>query len=441
MTTNPPMDAFWMPYSANRQFRDRPRLISGASGMHYRDANGDQILDSSAGLWCCNAGHCREPIVKAVQEQVAELDFAPTFQFAHPKVFELAEVVADRVFPEGLGSVFFSNSGSEAVDSALKIALAYWRLKGQGQKSLLIGRERGYHGVGFGGISVGGIVKNRMWFPNLLSADHLPHTHNPSLNPFPKGEPENGGEELANRLLDRIALHDASRIAAVIVEPVAGSTGVLPPPKGYLRRLREICTEHDILLIFDEVITCYGRLGAPCAAKRFGVTPDMITFAKGITSGVVPLGGVAIREDIPRLFRESASENAIDLFHGYTYSGHPLAVAAGLATMRLYEDEGLLDKVNGDFQEHWHEAVHSLRSHPVVRDIRTVGLMAGIDLEPVAGQPTKRAFDAMVHAFHEEKFMLRTTGDTLALSPPLIATTDDVDDIVERVGRVIKKVS
>jgi len=442
MSNNPPLDSYWMPFTASRQFRERPRMLTGAKGMHYRDVNGDDILDAVAGLWCCNAGHCREPIVEAIREQAGNLDFAPSFQYGHPMVFELADVLADKVFPDGLNSVFFSNSGSEAVDSALKIALAYWRFKGQGQKTRFIGRERGYHGVGFGGISVGGMPRNRQWYGNLLpSVDHLPHTFDPALNPFTRGEPENGGEKFADALESIVALHDASNIAAVIVEPVAGSTGVLPPPKGYLQRLRDICTKHDILLIFDEVITAFGRLGAPCGSKRLGVTPDMITFAKGVTSGTAPMGGVAVRDEITRTFLDSASDYSIDTFHGYTYSGHPMAAAAGLAAMKLYEDEGLFEKVNGDFQEHWHEAIHSLSKHSLVTDIRTIGMMAGVDLDPVPGHPTRRAFDAMVHAFHEEKMMIRTTGDTIAISPPLIATTDDVDEIVERMGRVIESVS
>ncbi len=409
--------------------------------MNYKDMEGNDIIDSCAGLWCCNAGHCREPIVKAIQEQAATLDFAPTFNFGHPKVFELADVLADRIFPKALGKVFFTNSGSEAVDSSLKIAHAYWKLKGKGEKVRLIGRERAYHGVGFGGISVGGIVKNRMWYQTLPGVDHLPHTHNPQINPFPKGEPENGGLDFANALEDIIALHDASTIAAVIVEPVSGSAGVFPPPKGYLKRLREICTQHDILLIFDEVITGFGRVGASCAATKFGVEPDMITFAKGVTSGTIPMGGVAIRNEINRTFAENAMEHVIDLFHGYTYSGHPIAAAAGLATVQLYEDEGLLEKVNGKCQEHWHETVHSLKRHSIVKDIRTIGMMAGIDVESLPGQFGKRAFNAMVHAFHEEKFMLRVTGDTLALTPPLIATEGDINEIMERLDRVLAKVS
>jgi beta-alanine--pyruvate transaminase len=442
MSTDAALDAYLMPFTASRQFKQRPRLIKGAEGMYYKDVNGDPILDSSAGLWCCNAGHCRKPIVQAIQEQAANLDFAPSFQFGHPKVFELASRLADDVFPVGLGSVFFTNSGSEAVDSALKIALAYWRVKGQGSKIRLIGRERAYHGVGFGGISVGGMTKNRLWFGNMLPmVDHLPHTHDAGINTFTKDEPENGGEQFADALEGLVALHDASTIAAVIIEPVAGSTGVLPPPKGYLKRLREICTRHDILLIFDEVITAFGRLGAPCAAKKFDVVPDMITFAKGVTSGTVPMGGVAVREEISRDLVNSAPEDQIDLFHGYTYSGHPIAAAAALATLDVYHSEGLLDKVSGAYQKHWHEAVHSLRDHSLVKDIRTIGMMAGVDIAPVPGNPTKRAFEMMLHGFHEEKMMVRTTGDTIALSPPLIATEDDISMIVERIRRTLDAVA
>ena len=435
--TAPQLENFWMPFSASADFRASPRIVSGAEGMYCRDADGRELIDSSAGLWCCNAGHCRQPIVAAIAKQAAELDFAPTFQFGHPKVFEFTAELA-KWFPEGMNTIFLSNSGSEAVDSALKIALAYQRIRGKGEKSTLIGRERGYHGVGFGGISVGGIVKNRMWFANRLPfVDHLPHTHGIAANKFSKGQPPEGGKERADALLDIIALHDAATIAAVIVEPVAGSTGVLPPPQGYLQRLREICDQHDILLIFDEVITAFGRLGARTGAEYFGVKPDMITFAKGATSGTVPLGGVAVRDDIRQAFLDSVNQRAaIDLFHGYTYSGHPLACAAGVATLKLYEDEGLVENAK-KLSPVFEEMVHSLKDMPHVSDIRTIGLMGAVELESIAGKPGERAYDAMTRCFHKQDMMLRVAGEVIALSPPLIAEEKHVEEIIGKLRKVL----
>ena len=437
MSSNPPLAAFWMPFSSNKNFKARPRMLVAAKDMHYQDADGAAILDGTAGLWCCNAGHCREPIVRAVQKQAAELDFGPTFQLGHPKAFELAARLAESVFPADLNAVFFTNSGSEAVDSALKIALAYHKVRGQGGKTRLIGRERGYHGVNFGGISVGGIVKNKMFFNNQLAqVSHLPHTHDPARNAYARGQPEHGAE-LADALARLVALHDASAVAAVIVEPVAGSTGVLIPPKGYLERLREICTANDILLIFDEVITGFGRLGKKTAAEYFGVVPDMITFAKGVTSGVVPMGGVAVRADICRTFIDAAADNAIDFFHGYTYSGHPLAAAAGLAALDVYESEGLFERP-AELAAYWEDGMHSLRGMPNVIDIRNIGLVGAIELAPRDGAAGARAFDAFIRAFHDKHLLIRVTGDIIALSPPLIAEKKHIDEIVNKVGEILK---
>jgi beta-alanine--pyruvate transaminase len=432
------LEPFWMGFTPNRAFKQRPRMVARAKDMHYYDMEGKPILDGSAGLWCCNAGHCREPIVTAIQKSAAELDFAPTFQFGHPKVFELAARLSTMT-PGDLNYAFFCNSGSEAADSALKIAIAYHRAKGQASRTRLIGRERGYHGVNFGGISVGGMVMNRKWFGTLLAGvDHLPHTYNRKEQAFTRGEPE-WGAHLADDLERMVALHDASTIAAVIVEPMAGSTGVLPPPKGYLKRLREICDTHGILLVFDEVITGFGRLGTAFAAERFGVVPDMITFAKGVTSGTVPMGGVMVRQGIYDAFM-NAQDHVIELFHGYTYTGHPIAAAAGVATMDLYRDENTFDNVK-KLEKPWADAAFSLQGHPLVEDIRTIGLVAGIDLKPIAGKPGLRAYKAMENAFHDVGMMVRITGDTIALSPPLIINTQQIDEIFkERLPKVLESV-
>src|SRR6201999_455712 len=390
------LEAFFVPFTPNRAFKKNPRLIARAKDMHYYTVEGKAVIDGSAGMWCCNAGHNRAPIVEAIQRQAAELDYAPAFQCGHPQAFELANRIS-TLAPADLDHVFFCNSGSEAVDTALKIALAYHNVRGEGARTRLIGRERGYHGVGFGGISVGGIVNNRKHFGALLTGvDHLPHTYNRETQAFTKGEPE-WGAHLADDLERIVGLHDASTIAAVIVEPMAGSTGVLPAPKGYLKRLREICDKYGILLIFDEVITGFGRLGFPFAAERYGVIPDMITFAKGVTSGTVPLGGVIVRKGIYEAFMKGP-EHAVELFHGYTYSGHPLACAAGLATLDVYRDERLFERAR-DLEPKWSDALMSLKGLPNVLDIRCVGLTGAIDLAPIAGSPGLRGYQALEFSF------------------------------------------
>lgn len=426
-----------MPFSANRQFKQNPRLLVSAKDMHFKSADSRKILDGTAGLWCCNAGHSRPKIVEAVQKQVAELDYAPAFQMGHPKVFELAARLA-AMLPSPIDHVFFTNSGSESVDTALKIALAYHRAKGNGTKTKLIGRERGYHGVGFGGISVGGISGNRKTFGNALGGvDHIRHTHDLARNAFTRGEPEYG-VEFADDLEKVIALHDASNIAAVIVEPVAGSTGVLIPPKGYLQRLREICTKNDILLIFDEVITGFGRLGTPFAVDYFGVVPDLITTAKGITSGVIPMGAVFASKQIYDAFM-TGPENMIELFHSYTYSGHPIACAAALATLDTYEEEGLLTRA-AELSDYWADALHALKGLPHVIDIRNLGLIGAIELEPIPGAPTKRAFQAFLDAY-EKGVLIRTTGDIIALSPPLIITKGQIEHLFDTLADVLKNLA
>jgi beta-alanine--pyruvate transaminase len=432
------LESFWIPFTPNRAFKASPRLIARAKDMHYFTPEGRAVLDATSGLWCTNAGHNRDPIVAAIQAQAAELDYAPAFQFAHPKSFELASRIA-ALAPGDLDRVFFCNSGSEAVDTALKIALAYHNVRGQGARTRLIGRERGYHGVGFGGISVGGIVSNRKFFGALLTGvDHLPATYNREQQAFTKGEPEWGGH-LADDLERIVALHDASTIAAVIVEPMAGSTGVLPPPKGYLQRLRAICDRRGILLIFDEVITGFGRLGHAFAAERYGVTPDMIVFAKGITSGTVPMGGVIVREGIYDAFMRGP-EHVAELFHGYTYSAHPLACAAGLATLELYRDEGLFERAK-KLEPVWADAAMALKGLPGVLDIRTVGLTAGIDLASRPDAVGKRAYDAMVRGFEDEGIVIRITGETIALTPPLIVSQAQIGEIFGKVARVIEATS
>jgi beta-alanine--pyruvate transaminase len=430
-----PLDAYWMPFTANRQFKKNPRLFVKSSGMHYWTDDGRQILDAVAGLWCVNAGHTRPRIVKAIQDQAAEMDYAPPFQMAHPKAFELADKVS-KLTPAGLNRVFFTNSGSESVETALKMALAYHRVRGEGTRTRLIGRERGYHGVNFGGISVGGMVGNRKQFGAMVhSVDHIGHTHDPARNAFSVGQPAHGAE-IADDLERLVALHDASTIAAVIVEPVAGSTGVLVPPKGYLNRLREICDKHGILLIFDEVITGFGRTGQPFAAQTFGVTPDMIVMAKGISNGCVPMGAVAVKQGIHDAFM-TGPEHLIEFFHGYTYSSHPLACAAALGTLATYEEEGLLTRA-GELQGYFAEAVHSLKGEPNVIDIRNIGLVGGIELSPIAGSPAKRAFDIFLDCY-DKGVLIRTTGDTLALSPPLIIERGQIDQIVDTVRGAIRR--
>jgi beta-alanine--pyruvate transaminase len=429
------LEAYWLPFTPNRAFKKAPRLIARAKDMHYYTPEGRAVLDGTAGLWCTNAGHNRDPIVTAIQRQAAELDYPPAFHFSHPKAFELASRIA-ALAPGDLDHVFFCNSGSEAVDTALKIALAYHNVRGAGGRTRLIGRERGYHGVGFGGISVGGIVNNRKHFGTLLAGvDHLPATYNREQQAFSKGEPE-WGAHLADELERIVALHDASTIAAVIVEPMAGSAGVFPAPKGYLQRLRAICDKHGLLLIFDEVITGFGRLGHAFAAERYGVIPDMITFAKGVTSGAVPMGGVIVRAGIYDAFMRGP-EHVPELFHGYTYSAHPLACAAGLAALDLYRDEDLFARAK-KLEPKWAEAAMSLKGLPNVLDIRTVGLTAGIDLASRPDAVGKRGYDILERAFHHEGLMIRAVGDTLALTPPLILSEAQIGEIFDKVTKLIR---
>jgi beta-alanine--pyruvate transaminase len=424
-----------MPFTANQQFKSNPRMLVSAENMHYKSQDGRDILDGTAGLWCVNAGHKREKIVSAIQAQVEELDYAPAFQMGHPKAFALANKLIE-ISPEDMNHVFFTNSGSESVETALKIAIAYQRMKGQASRTRLIGRERGYHGVNLGGISVGGIVNNRKMFGTLLSGvDHLPHTHLPELNSFSKGQPEHG-LELANDLERIIKLHDASTIAAVIVEPVSGSTGVLIPPVGYLERLRALCDQYGILLIFDEVITGFGRLGTPFAADYFGVVPDIICAAKGLTNGIIPMGAVIVKDEIYTQFM-TGPKDTIELFHGYTYSGNPVAAAAAIATLDVYEKDDLFLRAS-ELAVHWQEALHSLADHPFVIDIRNIGLIGAIELEPIQEHPTKRAFSAFLRAF-ERGCLIRTTGDIIALSPPLIINKAQIDELVVCIGDVLSE--
>src|ERR1051326_6904424 len=430
--------AFWMPYTANRQFKKAPRLLARAEGMYYWTADGRQILDGQAGLWCVNAGHCRPKIVAAVQKQVAEMDFAPTFNMGHPIAFEFADRLA-RIAPERFSRVFFTNSGSESADTALKIALAYHRARGEGQRIRLIGRERGYHGVNFGGMAVGGISANRKAFgPGVAGVDHIRHTPHLHRNAFSRGQPQSGAE-FADDLERVCALHDPSTIAAVIVEPVAGSAGVLVPPQGYLKRLREICTKHGILLIFDEVITGFGRLGHPFASQRFGVMPDLFTTAKGMTNGTVPMGAVFLKESLYEAFMQGpeSSLSGIELFHGYTYSGHPVACAAGIGTLETYEDESLLTRAQS-LETYWEEAAHSLKGTRHVIDVRNCGLVAAVELEPRPGAPGRRAYEAFVKAF-EMGVLIRVTADIIALSPPLIVEKPQIDRLFQTLREVIPR--
>jgi beta-alanine--pyruvate transaminase len=427
--------AFWMPFSANRQFKKAPRLFVAAEGMHYVTNDGRRVLDGTSGLWCVNAGHCRPRIVEAIQKQAATLDFAGSFQMGHPLAFECANRLTN-VAPAGFDHVFFTNSGSESVETALKMALAYHRAKGNATKVRLIGRERGYHGVNFGGMSVGGIAANRKMFGTLVAGvDHIRHTHDLTRNAFSRGEPEHGAE-LADDLERLVALHDASTIAAVIVEPVACSTGVLVPPKGYLKRLEAICKKHDILLIADEVITAFGRLGASFGSNYFDIAPDIITTAKGITNGTIPMGAVFVTSKIYDAFM-SGSEDAIDFFHGYTYSGHPIACAAAIATLDTYQEEGLLTRA-AELAPYWEDRVHALKGLPHVIDIRNIGLIGAVEFEPLPGAPAKRAFDRFVKAF-ENGILVRQTGDVIALSPPLIISKDEIDQLFDTFEKVLKQ--
>jgi beta-alanine--pyruvate transaminase len=428
------LEAFWMPFTANRQFKSKPRILAKAQGMHYWTPEGRQILDAVAGLWCVNAGHGRREITEAVSSQLETMDYAPPFQMGHPAAFELANQLI-KLTPAGLDHVFFTNSGSESVDTALKIALAYHRARGDAARTRLIGRERGYHGVGFGGISVGGIVTNRkMWSASLLpSVDHLQHTHDLAKNAFSKGEPAHGAH-LAEELERLVALHDPSTIAAVIIEPIAGSTGVLIPPRGYLKRIREICDKHGILLIFDEVITGFGRTGSPFAAEEFGVAPDILTTAKGLTNGCIPMGAVIVRKAVYEAFMQGP-ENSIELFHGYTYSAHPTACAAGLATLGIYEREGLLTRAKSLARE-WEDAAHALRGLPHVIDVRNYGLILGLELESIPGKVGARAFEVYTKCF-ERGLLIRQTADIIALSPPLIVESKHIDQIFSTLRQVL----
>jgi len=430
------LDAFWMPFTANRQFKANPRLLARAEGMYYTTVDNRRVLDAVAGLWCVNAGHGRREITEAVAHQLATMDFAPTFQMGHPLAFEAASRLA-AIAPPGLDRIFFTNSGSESVDTALKIALAYHRVRGAGQRTRFIGRERGYHGVGFGGTSVGGIVNNRKFFsPALLpGVDHLPHTLDIARNAFSHGLPAHG-LELANELERLVALHDASTIAAVIVEPISGSAGVILPPAGYLKRLREICDRHDILLIFDEVITGFGRTGKPFASQTFEVTPDLMTTAKGITNGAIPMGAVFCQRKVHDAFMQGP-ENAIELFHGYTYSAHPVACAAALATLDIYQREELLTRAS-TLSPTWEAAIHSLKGLPHVIDLRNYGLIGAIELEPRPGKPGARAFEVFLKCF-ERGVLVRVTGDVIALSPPLIVEPKQITQILETLAGALRE--
>ena len=422
-----------MPFTANRQFKSDPMLLSRAEGMHYFTPDGRQVLDGAAGLWCVNAGHGRREIVEAVSAAISELDYAPPFKIGHPFAFAAADALK-AVLPPGFTNTFFVNSGSEAAETALKIARAYHVARGEPDRVWLIGRERGYHGVNFGGISVGGIPHNKLAFgPLLQEVDHLRHTHDPSRNAFSRGQPEHG-VELADDLLRIIAERGSERIAAVIIEPMAGSTGVLPPPKGYLERLREITSKHGILLIFDEVITGFGRLGAAFGAERFGVQPDMIAMAKGMTNGSIPMGAVAVQSHIYDGMMQGPI-GTIELMHGYTYSGHPAACAALMATLRIYEREDLFARARS-LETYWEDAVHMLRQSPNVADVRNIGLVGGIELTPLEGRPGARGSDVYRRAF-DGGLLVRVTGDTIALSPPLIISKPQIDEIVEKLGRAI----
>ncbi|VVD87087.1 omega amino acid--pyruvate aminotransferase [Pandoraea eparura] len=431
------MTAFWMPFTNNRQFKSSPRLLVKAEGMYYTSSDNRKILDGTAGLWCVNAGHCRTEIVEAIRQQAGEMDFAPTFQMGHPKAFEAASKIA-AITPQGLDRIFFTNSGSESVDTALKIALAYHRARGEGQRTRLIGRERGYHGVGFGGISVGGISPNRKAYSGQLlpAVDHLPHTLNIKEAAFTKGQPA-WGAHLADELERLVTLHDASTIAAVIVEPLAGSTGVLVPPHGYLQKLREICDKHGILLIFDEVITGLGRLGKPFAAQYFGVTPDIITMAKGVNNAAVPMGAVAVKTSVHDTIVDAGNSGAIEFFHGYTYSGHPLAAAAACAALDLYQSEGLFERA-ATLAPHFEKVIHGLRDLPNVIDIRNLGMVGGIELANRDGKPGARAHEIFVKCF-EKGALVRYTGDILAFSPPLIISEAQIDELFGIVGEAIRE--
>lgn len=430
------LEHLWMPFSANRDFKSSPRLMNAAKGMYYQKPDGSPVLDGTAGLWCCNAGHGHEKIVTAIQEQAEKMDFAPSFQMGHPLGFEAAQTLLEFAPGDEFQYAFFTNSGSEAVDTALKISMAYQQHIGHTEKTMIIGRERAYHGVGFGGITAGGLPLNKKYYTLLPGFDHICHTHNLEHNAFSNGQPE-WGKHLADDLERITEKHGGDKIAAVIIEPVAGSTGVLVPPKGYLKRIRDICDAHDILLIFDEVITGFGRLGSPFAAQYFDVEPDMITCAKGLTSGTVPMGAVMVKKKMYDAFQQG-DPKSIDLFHGYTYTAHPLAAAAAIASMDVYGEEGLIDRAAG-MASYWEEALHSLQGVGSIIDIRTIGLMAGIEMEPRDGKIGARGYDVFTDAFHSENMLIRITGDTVALSPPLILEKKHIDQLVESLTRIIPK--
>lgn len=428
------LEAHWMPFTANRSFKKQPRIITRASGAYFEDADGRRIFDGLSGLWCSGLGHCRPEITAAIQAQAATLDYAPAFQFGHPKAFELAERIK-ALTPDTLNYVFFTSSGSEAADTALKIARAYWRHKGKASKTKLIGREKGYHGVNFGGMSVGGLGPNRKPFGSGLDVDHLPHTQL-ARNAFTRGMPENGAE-LADELLDLITLHDASNIAALIVEPFSGSAGVVVPPKGYLQRLREICTQNEILLIFDEVITGFGRAGAMFGADAFGVVPDILNVAKQITNGAIPLGAVIVKEEIYQTFMAAGGpEYLVELPHGYTYSAHPLACAAALATLDLLEKEQAIERVK-ELAPYFESAVHSLKGQKYLIDIRNYGLAAGLTFEAAPGEPARRPYEIAMHCWNNG-FYVRYSGDTIQLAPPFITEKAEIDRLIEAVGDAIR---
>jgi beta-alanine--pyruvate transaminase len=438
MMTSQPMpnnlDAYWMPFTPNRQFKSAPRILVGANGMHYRTSDGREVLDGTGGLWCCNAGHNRPRIVDAIRKQAGELDYAPAFMFGHPKIFELATRVTNYL-PDGMDRIFFTNSGSEAVETALKIANAFHRANGEASRYRWIGRERAYHGVNYGGLSVSGLGPNRKSFGPLIGGvDHLRHTHDLSRNAFSRGLPEHGAE-LADDLERLVTLHDPSTISAVIIEPLSGSTGVLLPPKGYLKRIREICTKNGILMILDEVITGFGRIGSPFATEEFDIVPDMVTMAKGLTNGVIPMGAVAVQDRIYDAFM-TGPEHVPELLHGYTYSGNPMAAAAAIGTLDTYEQEGLLTRAK-TLAPVWEAALHSLRGLPHVIDIRNYGLIGAVELEPIAGAPGRRAFDAFLAAF-DAGILVRYTGDNIALSPPLIISEAEIGQLTETFGKVLK---
>ena len=430
----PDMDSYWMPFTGNRYFKENPRVIHRAKGMYCWSHDGRKMLDMVAGLWCCNAGHCDPRIVKAIQDQAADLDYAMAFQLGHPKAFELASKLTNLA-PEGIDHAFFVNSGSEAVDTAMKMTLAYHRIRGQGERTRFIGRERGYHGVGFGGISVGGMSPNRKMFGAMLpGVDHLPHTHHLEHNAFSRGLPS-WGEHLADELENIIALHDPSNIAGVIVEPIAGSAGVLLPPQGYLKKIREICTKHGIMLIFDEVICAFGRTGDAFAAKRFDVTPDIMTTAKGLTSGTVPMGAVLTKGDIYDTFM-TGPDGAIEFFHGYTYSGHPLAAAAACATLDVYAEDDLFNRALS-LEDAFADALHSLKDEPYVIDVRNYGLIGAVELTPIEGKPTARAM-SIFRECYDQGLIIRTTGDTVAFSPPLIVKESQIEQTVEIIRATLR---